>query len=56
MIPTEERCTSCGIPLQAERSVKFVCPKCQEQTIGRCGQCRNQSAVYLCPGCGFQGP
>ncbi|MGA1793659.1 MAG: zinc finger domain-containing protein [Thermoplasmatota archaeon] len=56
MIPTEDRCTSCGTPLQAEKSVKFNCPGCNEQTIVRCGQCRDQSANYMCPGCGFQGP
>jgi len=56
MITHEERCTSCGVPLQASRSVRFGCPKCNEETIVRCGQCRDQSAYYTCTACGFTGP
>ncbi|MFO8052195.1 MAG: zinc finger domain-containing protein [Thermoplasmatota archaeon] len=56
MLQKENRCTSCGVPIEAPKSVKFRCPKCFEADIIRCGQCRDQSAKYICPGCGFQGP
>lgn len=50
------RCTSCGIPLSRENDVRFICPNCNKVQLGRCGNCRNQSAIYICPGCGFEGP
>lgn len=56
MLPIEDRCTSCGTPIQAPKSVKFKCPKCNDAYIVRCGQCRDQSANYICPACGFIGP
>ena len=53
--PTK-KCNSCGIPLKDERAVEFPCPSCGNAAIGRCGQCRDQSANYHCPQCGFTGP
>ncbi|UCH88855.1 MAG: DUF1610 domain-containing protein [Thermoplasmata archaeon] len=51
-----ETCTSCGIRLVGKGSTAFPCPSCGETQIGRCKQCRNQSARYVCPNCGFRGP
>jgi predicted RNA-binding Zn-ribbon protein involved in translation (DUF1610 family) len=50
------RCTSCGIPLSRLKDVKFDCPSCGNFVIGRCANCRDQSAIYVCPDCGFSGP
>ncbi|HHD16649.1 MAG TPA: DUF1610 domain-containing protein [Euryarchaeota archaeon] len=53
---SEEKCSSCGTPLKGEKSVSFLCPSCGNIRIGRCGLCRDQSARYTCPECGFMGP
>ncbi len=50
------KCNSCGIPLKDEKAVEFSCPSCRNMSIGRCGQCRDQSAQYHCSQCGFIGP
>ncbi len=52
----EEKCSSCGIPLKREKSVGFKCPSCGVGFIGRCSNCRDQSAIYVCKNCGFEGP
>lgn len=51
-----DTCTSCGIRLVGKGGTIFPCPSCSERTIGRCKQCRNQSAKYVCTECGFRGP
>jgi len=50
------RCTSCGIPLTRPKDVVFDCPACGKAKLGRCSNCRDQSAIYSCPDCGFEGP
>ena len=50
------RCTSCGVPLTGEKVVSFDCPNCGDFVIGRCKHCRDQSATYTCPECGYTGP
>jgi len=56
MMPSERKCTSCGVPLVGEKAVGFNCPSCSGHLIGRCARCRDQSAHYTCPACGYQGP
>ncbi|HKZ99823.1 MAG TPA: zinc finger domain-containing protein [Thermoplasmata archaeon] len=56
MGPSEARCSSCGAVLTGKGTTTFTCPSCGQQTIGRCGRCRDQSVLYRCPGCGFEGP
>ncbi|HDN50855.1 MAG: RNA-binding protein [Thermoplasmata archaeon] len=51
----EGRCITCGRGLAAEGCTQFPCPEC-DYTIKRCAVCRNQSAPYKCPECGFEGP
>ena len=50
------KCTSCGRSLRAAGTTQFVCPNCGEGSIGRCSRCRDQSVMYRCPKCGFEGP
>ena len=50
------RCTSCGRPVSVRGATHFLCPSCGQATLGRCAQCRDQSVVYHCPNCGFEGP
>jgi hypothetical protein len=52
----EVACSSCGIRLIGNKDTKFQCPDCGAKVMGRCEQCRDQSIVYKCPKCGFQGP
>jgi len=50
-------CTSCGANLQAEGiKAEFKCPKCGEDTIGRCERCKKLSRPYTCSKCKFVGP
>lgn len=49
-------CSSCGIRLASSGSTVFKCPQCGQVDIGRCAQCRDQSVVYACKGCNFEGP
>ena len=49
-------CTSCGVRLSGTGSTVFKCPQCNKVDIGRCAQCRDQSVVYRCRECGFEGP
>ncbi|MCD6111546.1 MAG: DUF1610 domain-containing protein [Thermoplasmata archaeon] len=51
-----ERCISCGVPLTDVGDVSFYCPGCGKALIGRCHHCRDQSVLYVCPECGFEGP
>lgn len=51
-----EVCSSCGVRLLERGYTTFSCPGCGESAIGRCEECRNQSVVYSCKECGFQGP
>ncbi|HZY70693.1 MAG TPA: zinc finger domain-containing protein [Thermoplasmata archaeon] len=53
---SELGCTSCGSALGGIGSVKFPCPDCGQETIGRDRRCRDQSVLYRCPRCGFEGP
>jgi Zn-ribbon RNA-binding protein len=48
-------CISCGQGLIGKGSTSMTCPNC-EQTLGRCGDCREQAVAYTCPGCGHTGP
>jgi len=52
----ELRCSSCGRTVPAKGATQFPCPNCGETTIGRCARCRDQSVLYHCPKCGFEGP
>ncbi|MGI0055157.1 MAG: zinc finger domain-containing protein [Thermoplasmata archaeon] len=49
-------CTSCGAALPVRGSTEFPCPSCGQVTIGRDPRCRDQSVIYRCPSCGFEGP
>jgi len=50
-------CTSCGTDItNVKGSVVFKCPSCGEETIVRCGKCRQLSVKYVCKKCGFEGP
>lgn len=49
-------CSSCGRTLIGWGVVTFSCPKCGTPGLGRCAQCRDQSVVYRCRQCDFQGP
>jgi len=51
-----ESCSSCGVRLVESGSTTFSCPQCGETVLGRCKQCRDQSVVFVCGKCGFQGP
>ncbi len=53
---SDGKCSSCGIPIGDEQSVGFKCPSCGKTLIGRCKNCRDQSAIYVCAECGFEGP
>ncbi len=53
---TNRRCTSCGLALTARGATSFPCPDCGDAGLGRCPRCRDQSVVYRCPKCGFEGP
>jgi Zn-ribbon RNA-binding protein len=50
------KCTSCGRALRGAGATQFPCPNCGEVTIGRCSRCRDQSVMYHCPKCAFEGP
>ncbi|MHB8360897.1 MAG: zinc finger domain-containing protein [Thermoplasmataceae archaeon] len=52
----KETCSSCGIGLVGEGYAIFDCPKCGENLLGRCRNCREHSTAYSCEKCGFQGP
>ncbi|OGS48181.1 MAG: RNA-binding protein [Euryarchaeota archaeon RBG_16_68_13] len=56
MSPSDSRCTSCGAVLSEKGSTSFLCPSCGKGAIGRCTRCRDQSVLYRCPTCGFEGP
>ncbi len=49
-------CSSCGIRLSGPGATVLKCPRCGAGEIGRCAQCRDQSVVYRCKECGFEGP
>ncbi|HTT34530.1 MAG TPA: zinc finger domain-containing protein [Thermoplasmata archaeon] len=49
-------CSSCGLALSARGATHFPCPDCGATTIGRCPRCRDQSVLYKCRQCGFEGP
>ncbi len=52
----ELKCTSCGRTIPGPGATQFLCPSCGEASIGRCQRCRDQSVLYHCPKCGFDGP
>ena len=52
----EYACASCGIRLVGKGSVVFKCPGCGKADIGRCAQCRDQSVLFTCQDCGYEGP
>ena len=52
----EQECASCGTRLTGKGDVIFKCPGCGKKQMGRCAQCRDQSVVYNCPDCGYEGP
>jgi Zn-ribbon RNA-binding protein len=52
----ELRCTSCGRAVPAKGATQFPCPSCGAVTIGRDARCRDQSVLYVCPNCAFNGP
>jgi predicted RNA-binding Zn-ribbon protein involved in translation (DUF1610 family) len=56
MTTPDARCTSSGVALGGRGTTTFLCPDCGIATIGRCVRCRDQSVLYTCPKCGFQGP
>ncbi|MGI0132571.1 MAG: zinc finger domain-containing protein [Thermoplasmata archaeon] len=56
MAVTDLRCSSCGVALSGRGATHFPCPQCGELTLGRCARCRDQSVVYRCPKCSFEGP
>jgi Zn-ribbon RNA-binding protein len=56
MTTLDTRCTSSGVALGGRGTTTFLCPDCGIATIGRCVRCRDQSVLYTCPKCGFQGP
>ncbi|MCI4358065.1 MAG: zinc finger domain-containing protein [Thermoplasmata archaeon] len=53
---TDLRCTSCGRAIAGRGATHFVCPSCGVAILGRCAQCRDQSVLYRCPNCHFEGP
>lgn len=54
---SEIRCTTCKVNVLSEdRFAQFKCPSCGKADIVRCEKCRKSSNVYVCPGCGFEGP
>ncbi len=52
----ELQCTSCGNAIPGPGATHFPCPSCGNATVGRCARCRDQSVMYRCPACGFEGP
>lgn len=51
------KCKSCHKSLVSEDMfTKFECPKCMEETIYRCRECRRKNNLYKCGKCGFEGP
>ena len=52
------QCASCGVPLATKGHVKFNCPECSTEIIGRCRRCRINSVPYKCKNidCNFEGP
>lgn len=53
----EMNCTSCNRNIHAsENFVRFRCPKCGDEWIVRCQNCKDVSVGYKCPKCGFAGP
>ncbi|MCI4318211.1 MAG: zinc finger domain-containing protein [Thermoplasmata archaeon] len=56
MAVTDLRCSSCGLALSGRGATHFTCPQCSETTLGRCSRCRDQSVLFRCPKCGFEGP
>ena len=56
MAPPDVRCTTSGVALGGRGTTVFLCPDCGSVSVGRCARCRDQSVLYTCPKCGFQGP
>ena len=56
---TEEKlvCGSCNKRLSNDSGrAMFQCPKCGDETIIRCSECRKLAVKYKCTKCGFIGP
>jgi Zn-ribbon RNA-binding protein len=56
MTAPDPRCTSSGVALGGRGTTTFPCPDCGVAELGRCARCRDQSVLYTCPNCSFQGP
>ncbi|HYK93572.1 MAG TPA: zinc finger domain-containing protein [Thermoplasmata archaeon] len=56
MAVSDQKCTSCGSALSGRGATHFPCPDCGQVTLGRDARCRDQSVLYKCPQCGFEGP
>ena len=50
-----KKCTTCGSDA-VKKFTEFPCPGCAKNKIVRCDKCRNLTADYKCPSCGFTGP
>lgn len=53
---SDAKCSSCGLALGGRGTTHFICPDCAQASIGRCRRCRDQSVLFHCPNCGFEGP
>lgn len=50
-----KKCTSCNQGVQ-EGATIFKCPKCGEEEIVRCKECKRLGVKYTCKKCGWSGP
>jgi len=53
----DKKCVSCkAVVANDNLATSFSCPKCGNEPIVRCGQCRKTAVTYKCLKCGFEGP
>ena len=50
-----KKCTSCNLGVQ-EGATIFKCPKCGDEEIVRCSDCKRVGVRYKCKKCEFEGP